>query len=250
VQRLGGLLVYVLAAAAPVLLHVSLVQRTTGNVWQGCGLGTERPLTDGGRGDAGVGGVSVTFPEYEEEEDPQASALQPLWAGLARIAAAFFGRHGVLSHFPVVLLGVVGVTMVMHRHWPSTTKVLASATLVGGGVIIVLYALRAIDWTQAMFGTRWFVVFLPLTVFWSGVWLRRRHRTTSWVLAGVLLAFSAGVSLLGATGPLPPGGFGVYTAAGAARNLVRSPSADSAPVAGPSVLAGASRRPRVEAREE
>jgi NhaP-type Na+/H+ or K+/H+ antiporter len=97
--------------------------------------------------------------------------------------------------------------MVMHRHWPPATKVLASATLAGAVVIILLYALRSIDWTQAMFATRWFIVFLPMTVFWGGVWLRRRHRTVSWVLAGVLLGVSVVVSLLGATGPLPRDGF-------------------------------------------
>jgi hypothetical protein len=99
----------------------------------------------------------------------------------------------------------------------------------------VLYALPATDWTQAMFGTRWFVVFLPLTVFWSGVWLRRRHRPVSWALAGVLLGFSVVVSLLGATGPIPREPFKVYTAAGAVRNLVHPPEPDGAD---PSALAG------------
>lgn len=246
-QRLAGLLVYLLAAAGPVFLHVSLVQRTTGNVWQGSGLGPERQVSDIDTGaEAGAPGASVGLPEADEE-DPEASGWQSLWGALGHVAAAFFGRHGVLSHFPVVLLGVVGVTMVMHRHWPSTTKVLASATLAGAGAIIVLYSLRAIDWTQAMFGTRWFVVFLPLTVFWSGVWLRRRHRTVSWVLAGAALGFSVVVSLLGATGPLPPGGFPVYTAAGAARNLVRSPGADGA---ANSALAGAAARRAAHARQE
>ena len=245
VERVGGLLVFLLAAAGPLLLHLTLVQRTTGNVWQGCGLGHEWLVTDASRGRGTPEGVSGSFPGYDEEEDAE-TASPTLWAGVTRIAAAFFGRHGVLSHFPVVLLGVVGVSMVMHRHWPSTTKVLASATLAGGGFIIVLYALRAVDWTQAMFGTRWFVVFLPLTVFWAGVWLRRRHRTVSWVLAGVLLAFSTAVSLLGATGPLPPQGFPMYTAAGAARNLASPSLHDDA---ASSALAGAPRR-RVDARRE
>jgi hypothetical protein len=252
VQRVGGLMVYCLAAAGPVLLHVGLVQRTTGNVWQGSGLGRERPAADVARGGGKGGlGLSVGLPEYEEEEEElDASLWQPLWTGLARVAAAFFGRHGVLSHFPIALLGIVGVTMVMHRHWPSTTKVMASATLAGGGVIILLYALRAIDWRQAMFGTRWFVVFLPLTVFWSGVWLRRRHRTVSWALAGVLLAFSVGVSLLGATGPLPRDGFSVYTAAGAARNLVGSAGPNDVPHEDTSALAGAARQQSSQAGAE
>jgi hypothetical protein len=54
------------------------------------------------------------------------------------------------------------------------------------------------------------------------------------------------VSLLGATGPLPPGGFPVYTAAGAARNLVRSPEVEGAAFP---ALAGAARR-AAHARQE
>jgi hypothetical protein len=227
IQRVGGLLVYCLGAAGPVLLHAGLVQRTTGNVWQGSGLGRERPAADvTPNGKGRIAGVSVTLPEVEEEEPEPASAWAPLWSGFARVFTAFLGRHGVFSHFPVTLLGIVGVTMVMHRHWPSSTKVLASATLAGAMVIILLYALRAVDWAQAMFGTRWFVVFLPLTVFWSGAWLRRRHRPMSWALASALLSFSVVVSLLGATGPLPRNGFPAYTAAGAAKNLLHRPRPD------------------------
>ncbi len=75
-------------------------------------------------------------------------------------------------------------------------------------------------------GTRWFVVFGPLVLFWSGAWLRKSHRPMSWVAAGVLLAFSVAVSLIGATGPLPRGGFvrdgtDRYTAAEALSRLVR-----------------------------
>ena len=74
-----------------------------------------------------------------------------------------------------------------------------------------------------MFATRWFVAFLPLTLFWAGAWLRRRHRPTSWAIAGVLLAFSVGVSILGATDPQPREGFDRYTAAGALMHLVNPP---------------------------
>ena len=79
-----------------------------------------------------------------------------------------------------------------------------------------------------MFATRWFVVFLPLTVFWSGVWLRRRHRPVSWALAGVLLGFSTVVSPPGRHRAHPRRPFTVYTAAGAVRNLVHPPEPDVA----------------------
>ena len=258
-QRFAGLAVYLAGAAVPLLLHVSLVERTTGNFWPGSGLGTHAtaaatapataPVYPTPLRDRVVSGLSfpagTTADEMDFDADERApqSAWQALGAGLGRVASAFFGRHGVLSHFPVVLLGILGVTMVMHRHWPSTTKVLATATLVGGLAMILLYAFRALDWAQAMFGTRWFVAFLPLTVFWTGVWLRRRHRPASWALAGVLLAFSVAVSLLGATGPLPRDGFHTYTAAGAARNLAHGTQPREG-AASPAVLAGAGVRER------
>jgi hypothetical protein len=217
-QRLAGLMVYLLGAAVPLMLHVTLVHRTTGDLWQGSGLalhgaGQNMPAEESGQS-------SLPNPDAPEEDEPEPqSAWRAFWSTTGRVLVALVGRHGVLSHFPVVLLGILGVTMVMHRHWPSTTKVLATGTVVGGGIIIVLYALRAVDWSRAMFGTRWFVVFLPLTVFWAGAWLRRQHRPMSWALAGALLVFSMTVSLLGATGPLPREGFHAYTAAGAVRNM-------------------------------
>jgi hypothetical protein len=33
----------------------------------------------------------------------------------------------------------------MHRHWPTTTKMLAGATLAGAVVLLVFYSLRWID---------------------------------------------------------------------------------------------------------
>ena len=233
-QRMAGLAVFLAGASVPLAAHVALVQRTTGNVWQGSGLAEGSGFRVQGPEEAGSVFASPnpeprTLTADDEEDAEPESAWRSFWTGAGRVATAFVGRHGVLSHFPVVLIGILGVTLVMHRHWPATTKVLATATLVGAGVIIVAYALRTSDWTQAMFGTRWFVVFLPLTVFWAGVWLRRRHRPVSWALAGVLLAFSMVVSLIGATGPIPRDGFNVYTAAGAVRNLVHPREPEAGP---------------------
>jgi hypothetical protein len=260
-QRVGGLLVDLVGAADPLRLHVSLAQRTTGNVWQGSGLGSHEaaaaveaaataPAAATLRGQVVKG---LAFPadkappsdgDFDADERAPRSAWESLGTTLGRVTAALLGRHGVLSHFPVVLLGILGVTMVMHRHWPPTTKVLATATLVGATAMILLYAFRALDWTQAMFGTRWFVAFLPLTVFWGGVWLRRRHRPVSWAIAGLLLAFSIAVSLLGATGPLPRDGFNVYTASGAAKNLLHPAAEDAGGPSGPAAFAGAALRDR------
>jgi len=155
----------------------------------------------------------------DEEEPPTAS--RGFWHGVGRVFGAFLGSHGVLSHFPVLILGIIGVTMIMHRHWPSATKMLAGVTLGSALAIILIYALGKSDMHDAMFATRWFVVFLPLTLFWAGAWLRRGHRQSSWIMAGLLLAFSSAVSILGATGPLPRDGFDRYSVAGAWHNLFR-----------------------------
>ena len=70
-----------------------------------------------------------------------------------------------------------------------------------------------------MFANRWFVVFLPLTLFWCGAWVRRRHHWAVWTGAAGLLIFSIAVSLIGATDPLPRGGYDSYTAAAAWHRL-------------------------------
>jgi hypothetical protein len=123
----------------------------------------------------------------------------------------------------------MGMTMVMHRHWPWTTKMLATVTFGGALLLLILFTLKRPDWHGAMFATRWFIVFVPLVVFWAGAWLRRRHGKLAWTLAAVLLAFSLVASVVGATGPLPRNGFVAadgsdeYTVAGALQNLVSPP---------------------------
>lgn len=144
--------------------------------------------------------------------------------GAERISSALFGDHGAVSHFPILLIALLGTAAVMHRHWPTSTKALAVATLLGSAVIVAACALGWADWAGAMFAARWFIVFLPLLIFWCGAWLRRPHRPVTWTVAGVLLAFSVGVSLLGATDPCPRGGFHTYTAAGALDRLIHAQS--------------------------
>ena len=110
---------------------------------------------------------------------------------------AHLGSHGIFSHFPVMLLGLAGVGAVMHRHWLPWTKTLAAASLLGGATIVTIYCLMPLDWRQAMFASRWFIVFLPLLLFWAGAWSRRPHTLGTWSFAAVLLVFSATISILG-----------------------------------------------------
>ena len=149
---------------------------------------------------------------------------------LNRLTGAFFGSHGLISHFPILILGVIGVASVMHRHWPATTKMLAVATTAGALIVILRYVWLPIDWRWAMFGNRWYVVFLPLVLFWSGAWLRKSHHPATWATAGVLLAISIAVSLVGATYPMPHEGYDRYSIVGAVRGLMTSNGTEDLPV--------------------
>ena len=72
-----------------------------------------------------------------------------------------------------------------------------------------------------MFSVRWFIVFMPLLVYWSGAWLRKSHPAIVWVGAAVLLLFSMLTTILGATAPFTDARNGEYTAYVAARQLIK-----------------------------
>jgi len=72
---------------------------------------------------------------------------------------------------------------------------------------------------------RWFIVFMPLLVYWCGAWLRKPHPAIMWVAAAVLLAFSILTTLLGATAPFIETKPGEYTAYIAAKQLWHPPPA-------------------------
>ena len=159
----------------------------------------------------------------DDGDDP--AARPPAWKVAAfravdRTLGALIGSKGLLTHFPVVIVGLAGLALILRRHWPASTKLMAGVTLAAGVAILAGSVVLRVDWGQAMFGPRWFVVFLPLTLFWSGAWLRRPHRATTWVVAALLLSFSIGVALVGATAPFVRAEPGQYTVAAAVRKLV------------------------------
>jgi hypothetical protein len=227
--QVGGLLAYAIGAALPIAVHAALTMPVSGDFFQGITFKPQPPVAAALTGSYGLDGVGA------DDDDAAAAAAPALWK---RVAGALFGAHGVLSHFPILLLGVAGVGMVMHRHWPTAAKVLASATCAGALLLIVVYSADRPewkDWRDAMFAARWFVVFAPLVLFWAGAWLRRKHRPATWVTAAVLLTFSLFVSVIGAVaGPLPQEGFDHYTAAEAWDRLVEPTHTASSPP----VLAG------------
>ncbi len=227
-NRLGGVGLYALGALPALALHMALVAPITGDFLPPT-LHPElaaAPLTAAPRAKPAAEAITPDLTDvllYPDDED--LSLQNTSWRlqaarNIGRVGGALMGSHGAISHFPILLVAILGMAAVMHRHWPLSTKALAVATLLGSGIIITGCALWRSDWSQAMFGARWFIVFLPLLIFWGGAWLRRSHRPLAWSLAGLLLAFSIGVSLLGATDPCPRNGFPTYTAAGALKNLV------------------------------
>ena len=209
--RIGGLLLFLVGAAGPILLHASLTLPVTGDFFQGMGFAPP----------PGLRTAPAAWLVPEDPDEPR-TVWRTVGQTAASVAAVLFGEHGLLSHFPVLAVGALGVTMVMHRHWPQAAKVLASATLAGAVFLLVAYAAHrpaAVGWRDAMFAARWFVVFGPLVMLWGGAWLRRPHRRRSWLAVGALLAFSVAVGLIGATRPWPREGYDRYTAAEAARRL-------------------------------
>jgi hypothetical protein len=244
--RFGGVALYALGVAPAVLLHGTIVQPITGDLfppgWRGplVALTPTAPVrepgiqTPGLAPDAAVAGaphatlaaaIVAPSPAVDDGEEPLARGAwwTVLGRNLSRLFTAFFGDHGIFSHFPVVLLGLFGVAAVMHRHWPTATKLLAGGTIAGAAAIITARCVVTPSSAGPMFGPQAFVLFLPLTLFWAGAWMRRPHGPVKWTLAGCLLLFSAAVTIVGATDPYPRDGYDHYTAAEAAAKLIHPP---------------------------
>jgi hypothetical protein len=211
----------------PLFLHLALNYPITGD-WKPAVLHRELILARTGSraalagwGSIGADLAPVDAPAADDEEDQfPVTGWAVLVRPIVRLRDAFFGGHGVFSHFPLVIFGVLGVASVMHRHWPTSTKALATATLIGATAVVIVYALSAADSRGAMFANRWFVVFLPMTIFWIGGWVRSQHRRLTWTAAILCLVFSVAVSLAGAGDPLPREGYDGYTAVQAARRAM------------------------------
>jgi len=238
-HRIGGLAMFVLGALPPLALHCVLTIGITGDVRPGF----LHPELDA-RWRPVAAATVANDPAAEEDEEPTGPSA--LSRRIGHFLDGTIGAHGLLSHFPVVIFGVIGVTYVVRRHWPVATKMLAIATVLTGVGIVGGYLVLDPDWTQPMFAVRWFVIFLPLLLFWGGAWLRRTHHPATWAVAAVLLVFSTAVSLIGATGPFVPNPTGQYTAFAAANRLFgpaapAHPGPDDTPALHPASLA----RPQV-----
>jgi hypothetical protein len=223
--RLGGVLLFVIGALPAIAMHVALTMPAYGS-WIPAEMILPRSPADS------WSAISVSQPstplDIHSINDEESPAAPTLWMSIGkttgRLLEALLGSHGLFSHFPLVIVAFFGIGAVMHRHWPTSTKALAVAAAAGGAIIILTAVLSRADWSSAMFASRWFVVFLPLLMFWIGAWLRRNHRPLSWVIVGLLAGFSVTVSLIGASNPYPRGGFDGYTPVAVLRDLPPTPT--------------------------
>lgn len=220
--RLAAASAYVAAAMVPLLLYAALNRSVTGDLRPGF-LHAESAF----HADTPVpSNRSPSLSRWSDDEDEPPTFWHSTWRDFVSFLRAFVGGHGLVTHFPVLLFGLLGVGTVLRRHWPGTTKGMVCATVLAALAIMVGYTLQHADWNDAMFANRWFLVFLPLSLFWAGAWLRRPHHTGTWIVAASLWGFSALIALVGATDPQPRQGYDQkysYSAAGAFMNLVNPP---------------------------
>ena len=206
--RFGAVMLYVIGTLPPLLLHTVLTVPITGDLLP-AGMHSElRP------GKPQPAAIDPYAEAGDEEGVSKKGWIHSTVARTAEVIGALIGAHGIFSHFPVLLIGVMGLVLVLRRHWPIATKTMAAVTLSGGGVVLVSYVFFRTDPGSGMFGPRWAIAFLPLLLFWSGAWLRKSHHPITWAVASVMLLFSIGVSLLGTTAPFlnAPDQYGVTAA--------------------------------------
>jgi hypothetical protein len=210
--RMCGIGWYALGAVPPLVLHVVLMM--PGSLIPGFVRHPQsHPATP----------PSVLLPSVIEEDEELQSDARPgaVSVTIVRLVDGLLGPHGLIVHFPIVILGVGGIGAVFMRNWPRATKALAAACLASAALIVLTYSIADVDWYQPMFCARWFIVFTPMLVYWCGPFLRRPHTPGTWATAATLLAISILISLLGATAPIVAARPGQYTAWAAAKQLFR-----------------------------
>jgi hypothetical protein len=227
--RIGGVILYLFGASPPILLHAILTVPLTGDLLPGSmhpEMAVHRRLL---MVDPPIDATPDSFDfdrpvdadDFLDANPPTPTFWQKTERALAIFIWTFIGEHGILVHFPVVILGLAGMFAVMHRHWPNTTKILAADSAIAILVGVIGYCVSRYGESTADFANRWLIIFLPILFFWAGAWLRRPHKPVIWSLAGLLLMFSVLVSLVGATNPMPAGGYSKYTAVSALRDMLK-----------------------------
>jgi hypothetical protein len=226
-MRVSALLLYLIGGAPVVMLNLALLHNAgmpiTRMFWAQEPMVNVPVATPAEK-------PAFTLPEAEEDSEMQPSLVRVAWKHVAnwlgRVIDGLIGEHGILSHFPICILGVIGAIWVLHRNWTSMTKCMAGITLISSLIVLLAYSLAPPP-KSLTFGAPWFAATAPMLLIWVGAWMRHNHRVQSWSAAGILLAFSMLVALIGMSDPSPRGGYKGYSFAEAAMDFVRSKSGPS-----------------------
>jgi len=112
-MRVAGILLYIVGALPPIALHLTM---------------TNDPMVPSTLHPARA--LMAHLPTFDALDDSMPAGADSIWIGIGTVLGQFldalFGSHGLLSHYPIMLIALAGVGAVMHRHWPGTTKVLAA----------------------------------------------------------------------------------------------------------------------------
>lgn len=226
-RRLAGVVLMLVGAAAPVAGHKLLMSAYAGTSpattgWAGWGGWTVESVVAGWTTASSAAGAEpltapasgpATVPASPSADDESATPRPGPWPSpeVLQALATFFGRFGVLTHVPAVLLGVAGVGATLIRHWPTATRRIAVACLLGVAVPLGLWALGPARSGERMYGPVPVVAVLPLLMLWGGVYLRQGWAGSKFVNRAVagwaLVAFSVAVSVVGMFDPFRRGGF-------------------------------------------
>ena len=233
-MRASVVLLYILGAAPVVLLNISLLL-TAGIPLRPSLMGempTAMPQVVGTSGDTLSAQVKQVTPLPDELDDGEPTGVVAWWnrisGWIGRILERLIGSHGVLSHYPAIVLGIIGATLALHRHWIATTKALAVIVIIASLLLVVAYAFRD-EPRDRSYSAVWFLSISPLVMLWSGVWLKRHHRPQSWVLAGIAAGFGLVVTAVGMTNPMPRDGYSGYSFADAAMHLIGKDHSQTTP---------------------
>ena len=174
--RIGGIILYLFGAAPAILLHATLTVPLTGNLLPGSmhpelafhrRMVIEEPAIDAAP-ELAVANTSTDADDDPDANPPPPSLWQKIEHGFTSFAGTLLGEHGLLVHFPVVILGFAGMFAVMHRHWPVTTKILAADSAIAMVIGVIAFCATRYGSASADFGNRWLIVFLPFLLFWAG----------------------------------------------------------------------------------
>lgn len=235
-RRLGGALLYVGGMLPVLALNGWMVYQMTGTV-NPVPFG---PLT----GPELVSPVNRVPPlanapmlartEYDDDM-PEIGPIERAWAAVSlwigRALDSLLGQQGLLSHYPVVLVGIAGAFTALRRHWAATTKTMAAVILASGVILLAVHCVWSSGGAHAAFGPDWILVLLPIFMIWSGSWLKRPHHSQTWIVASVACAISLAVAMIGTVDRPTQDGYRGYSVAEAIHRLgSESPVSDRAPI--------------------